>query len=164
MRVLHHWIVGLALFAATSANVAHAESSDSELSNHETKLHSQIDEAYQQELVAMQRYQAASQQFGQVAPFSQLQQAQQQQLRQIADLYQQRGWEPGVVTVPLRHQFQDLVDACRTSLQGAQADVAMYDRLVQQVMDTQVQQTFQQLRQAVQQQHIPSLQHCASGH
>ncbi len=122
-----------------------------------------LNEAINEEYGALNTYQAAIAQFGNIAPFSQIARSEQQHVNALARLFTRYGLaapaNPGLATTPA---WDSVADACQTGVDAEIADAALYDELKPSVdnADTQSVQVFANLKAASLNSHLPAFEAC----
>ncbi|HID45770.1 MAG TPA: DUF2202 domain-containing protein [Chromatiaceae bacterium] len=119
--------------------------------------------AIDDEFRARATYQAVLDAYGNIAPFSMIEQAERRHITALASLFQQYGmavpadrWTGNVAPPP------SVLDACQAGVDAEIANYQMYDRLLQSVQDPQVRFVFTNLRNASAFHHLPAFQACAA--
>lgn len=121
-----------------------------------------MDEAIQDEFRSQFTYQKVVDTFGNVAPFANIVQAEAQHVSELQALYQVRGLTPPASqwnsdNVPT---YSSVQAACAAGVASETANIALYDRLLAQNLDSDVRAVFERLRTASQDQHLPAFQTC----
>jgi len=121
---------------------------------------SALQQALQEEYAAQALYQHVLDQFGSVAPFSYIVQAETQHLNALMNMATKYG-----VTVPTFNagnptQFGSLAEACQAGVAAEQADAALYDTLTPVTLHADLLQVYHNLQAASLNQHLPAFQAC----
>lgn len=110
-------------------------------------------------------YHAAIEKFGDVRPFSNIVNAERRHESFLMPLFEKYG-----VPVP-ENQFTaekieapaTLIEACKQSVEGENANIAMYDEFLEFVKQEDIREVFTYLRDASKDNHLPAFERCASG-
>ena len=122
-----------------------------------------LKEAINEEYGALNTYQAAIAQFGNIYPFSQIARAEQQHVNVLVRLFTRYGLEvpanPGLASTPT---WGVVADACQTGVAAEIADAALYDELKPKVdnADTRSVRVFANLQAASLNNHLPAFEAC----
>jgi hypothetical protein len=120
-----------------------------------------LNEAINEEYGALNTYQAAIAQFGNIYPFSQIARAEQQHVNVLARLFARYGLDvpanPGLTSTPTWHV---IADACQTGVDAEKADAALYDTLKPQVDNPDILRVFANLQAASLRNHLPAFDAC----
>lgn len=120
-----------------------------------------LTEAINEEYGALNTYQAAIAQFGNIYPFSQIARSEQQHVNALARLFTKYGLpvpaNPGLATVPT---WETVADACQTGVDAEIADAALYDELKPSVDNADILQVFANLQAASLNNHLPAFEAC----
>ncbi len=122
-----------------------------------------LTEAIDEEYSALNTYQAALAQFGNIYPFSQIARSEQQHVNALARLFAKYGLavpaNPGLASTPT---WSTVADACQTGVAAEIADAALYDELKPSVdnADTQSVRVFANLQAASLNSHLPAFEAC----
>lgn len=120
-----------------------------------------LNEAINEEFGALNTYQAAVAQFGNVYPFSQIARAEQQHVNALARLFARYGLavpaNPGLTSTPT---WNAVAAACQTGVDAEIKDAALYDRLKPQVDNADILQVFANLQAASLNNHLPAFEAC----
>jgi len=120
-----------------------------------------LTEAINEEYGALNTYQAAISQFGNIAPFSQIARSEQQHVNALARLFTKYGLavpaNPGLANTPT---WNAVTDACQTGVDAEIADAALYDELKSSVDNTDILQVFANLQAASLKSHLPAFEAC----
>lgn len=120
-----------------------------------------LTEAINEEYGALNTYQAAIAQFGNIYPFSQIARSEQQHVNALARLFTKYGLavpaNPGLATTPT---WATVADACQTGVDAEIADAALYDTLKPSVANADILQVFANLQAASLNSHLPAFEAC----
>lgn len=120
-----------------------------------------LTKAINEEYGALNTYQAAIAQFGNIAPFSQIARSEQQHLNALAQLFTKYGLpvpaNPGLATTPT---WDSLAAACQTGVDAEIADAALYDQLKLSVDNADILRVFANLKAASLNNHLPAFEAC----
>jgi len=120
-----------------------------------------LTEAINEEYGALNTYQAAVEQFGNVYPFSQIARSEQQHVNALARLFTKYGLavpaNPGLASTP---SWNTVADACQTGVDAEIADAALYDELKPAVDNADILQVFANLQAASLNSHLPAFEVC----
>ena len=120
-----------------------------------------LNKAINEEYGALNTYQAALAQLGNVYPFSQIARAEQQHVNVLARLFTRYGLavpaNPGLIPAPT---FASLSAACQTGVDAESADAALYDTLKPSVDNADVLQVLANLQSASLNSHLPAFVAC----
>ncbi len=120
-----------------------------------------LTEAINEEYGALNTYQAAIAQFGNIYPFSQIARSEQQHVNALARLFTQYGLpvpaNPGLTTTPT---WATVADACQTGVDAEIADAALYDQLKPSVDNADILRVFANLQAASLNSHLPAFEAC----
>ncbi len=120
-----------------------------------------LNEAINEEYGALNTYQAAIAQFGNVYPFSRIARAEQQHVNALARLFTRYGLavpaNPGLTSTPT---WNAVAAACQTGVDAEIKDAALYDRLKPQVDNADILQVFANLQAASLNNHLPAFEAC----
>lgn len=120
-----------------------------------------MSEGLQDEYRAADAYEAVLAQFGQVLPFRNILQAEQQHAASLASLFTTRGWP-----VPAREErasvpsFASVRDACAVGAAAEVDNIALYDRLLALELPLDVRRVFEANRRASLVNHLPAFERC----
>lgn len=122
-------------------------------------------EALADERRAFARYEAVLAKFGDVMPFSNIVNAEKRHesfLLPLLEKYKlpvpKNEFTKESVTAP-----ETVIDACKEGIEGEKQNIAMYDRLLGVVMESDIRDTFTYLRNASKNNHLPAFERCAQG-
>jgi hypothetical protein len=121
-------------------------------------------EAIQDEYRAEAVYAGVIEDFGQVAPFSNIIDAETRHSEAIARLYESRGWSvpDNPWTVSMVPRFEELGAACEAGVVAEVANVAVYDELAARAtLPPDVATVFSSNRAASLERHLPAFERCA---
>ncbi len=120
-----------------------------------------LTEAINEEYGALNTYQAAIAQFGNIYPFSQIARSEQQHVDALARLFTKYGLpvpaNPGLATTPT---WDSLAAACQTGVEAEIADAALYDQLKPSVDNADILRVFANLQAASLNSHLPAFEAC----
>ena len=120
-----------------------------------------LNAAIREEYGALNTYQAAIAQFGNIYPFSQIARAEQQHVNVLVRLFTRYGLEvpanPGLASTPT---WGVVVDACQTGVAAEIADTALYDGLKPKVDNAEILRVFANLQAASLNNHLPAFEAC----
>lgn len=120
-----------------------------------------LTEAIDEEYGALNTYQAAVVQFGNIYPFSQIARSEQQHINALARLFTKYGLtvpaNPGLASTP---SWSTVADACQTGVAAEIADAALYDELKPSVDNADILQVFANLQAASLNSHLPAFDAC----
>ncbi len=120
-----------------------------------------LTEAINEEYGALNTYQAAVAQFGNIYPFSQIARSEQQHVKVLARLFTQYGLpvpaNPGLASTLT---WDSVADACQTGVAAEIADAALYDELEPQVDNADILRVFANLQSASLNNHLPAFESC----
>lgn len=120
-----------------------------------------LTEAINEEYGALNTYQAAIAQFGNIYPFSQIARSEQQHVNALTRLFTKYGLavpaNPGLATTPT---WDTVADACQTGVNAEIADAALYDTLKPMVDNADILQVFANLQAASLNSHLPAFESC----
>lgn len=119
--------------------------------------------ALDDEYRARATYREVIAEFGPVRPFVNIVEAEERHITALLRQFTRLGLEPkpdcwsGNVTAPAT-----LKEACAVGVAAEVENAALYDRLIAQARDPQVQDVMRQLREASQERHLPAFRRCLS--
>lgn len=120
-----------------------------------------LNEAINEEYGALNTYQAAIAQFGNIYPFSQIARAEQQHVNVLARLFTRCGLavpaNPGLTSTPT---WDAVAGACQTGVDAEIKDAALYDALKPLVDNADVLRVFVNLQAASLNNHLPAFEAC----
>jgi hypothetical protein len=120
-----------------------------------------LTEAIDEEYGALNTYQAAITQFGNIYPFRQIVRAEQQHVKVLARLFTRYGLDvpanPGLTSTPT---WNVIADACQTGVDAEKVDAALYDTLKPQVNNADILRVFANLQAASLNNHLPAFEAC----
>lgn len=120
-----------------------------------------LTEAINEEYGALNTYQAAIAQFGNIYPFSQIARSEQQHVNALARLFTKYDLavpaNPGLAAAPA---WNTVADACQTGVTAEIADAALYDTLKPSVDNADILQVFANLQTASLKSHLPTFEAC----
>lgn len=120
-----------------------------------------LTKAMNEEYGALNTYQAAIAQFGNIYPFSQIARAEQQHVNALAQLFTKYGLpvpaNPGLATTPT---WESVAAACQTGVDAEIADAALYDQLKPSVDNADILRVFANLQAASLNSHLPAFEAC----
>ena len=120
-----------------------------------------LNAAIREEYGALNTYQAAIAQFGNIYPFSQIARAEQQHVNVLVRLFTRYGLEvpanPGLASTPT---WGVVADACQTGVAAEIADAALYDELKPKVDNADILRVFANLQAASLNNHLPAFEAC----
>ena len=117
--------------------------------------------AINEEYLALNTYQAAIRQLGNIIPFSQIANAEQQHVNTLAQLFTKYGVavpvNPGLTPAPV---FANRTAACQVGVNTEISDAALYDQLRPQIHHQDILQVFANLKTASLTKHLPAFDAC----
>jgi hypothetical protein len=117
--------------------------------------------AINEEYGALNTYQAVLDQFGSVAPFSQIARSEQQHVNALARLFTKYSLPvPANPGLDPTSAFASLTAACQTGVDAEKADAALYDTLKPAVNNADILQVFANLQAASLNNHLPAFDAC----
>jgi hypothetical protein len=120
-----------------------------------------LNQAIAEEYGALNTYQAAISQLGNVYPFSQIVRAEQQHVNALSRLYTKYGLaiptNPGLTPTP---NFSSLTDACKVGVAAEIKDAVLYDELLEVTDNADLIQVFKNLQRASLNAHLPAFEAC----
>jgi hypothetical protein len=120
-----------------------------------------LNDAINEEYGALNTYQAALAQFGNISPFSQIARSEQQHVNVLAQLFTRYGLavpaNPGLTSTPT---WDSVADACQTGVDAEIADAALYDELEPTVDNADILRVFANLQAASLNSHLPAFESC----
>ncbi len=145
-------------YGQSSGNDSGQGSSNDYLDESEIEaLHSAIDDEYH----ALAVYQAVIADFGEVSPFTDLAQAENQHIEALLKQFEKHGLTPPenmwLGNVP---GFDSIQAACQAGAEAELANVALYDQLFSMIDDPGLIQVFANLSRASLESHLPAFQSC----
>ena len=109
-------------------------------------------------------YEAVVEKFGDVRPFSNIVNAERRHESFLLPLF-----EKYRITVPANQFAKEkilvpeiLADACRQAIDGEKENIAMYDRFLEFITESDIRQTFTYLRDASRNNHLPAFERCST--
>lgn len=122
-----------------------------------------LDASLDDERKAEATYTAVIQKLGAVAPFVNILAAEQQHIEMVEALYVSRGLDIPANTWDGKGTAADtLQENCAIGVDGEIENIAMYDRLLETITDTDVREVFLALQAASRDNHLPAFQSCAA--
>jgi hypothetical protein len=162
---LRHWSVPVALLLASAGCGSGSPASPTPLSSSllSGQVISAMETAIADEYRAETIYQGVVNDFGPLAPFTNVIGAEQRHSASIAALFTSRGLAvPGnretVATVP---HFTSVREACGAAAVEERDNIAMYDRLLPAALPSDVSRVFQTNRTASLANHLPAFERCS---
>lgn len=168
----HGMIRSLTLAVGVAGAVACTESatpldilepgSDQILAEVTPELLATLDEAYQEENLALYTYRGAIADFGALSPFRNIEPSESTHVAALGHLYTRLGLAPPatVWTVVNVEHFATFAAACAGGVAIEIADAELYDRLLLQALPDEVVQVFTNLRRASLEHHLPAFSKC----
>jgi hypothetical protein len=121
-------------------------------------------EALQDEYRARSRYAKVLERFGPVWPFAAIAAAEQRHVDALLALFQRYGIPVPPDSWPARVTYPPtLAAACAAGVAGEIDNIALYDRLLRQVRQADIRQTFVHLQRASRESHLPAFRSCLAG-
>lgn len=151
--------------AAASAATGTQNISGPEKSKLDEKTRQALLDALADERKAEATYKAVIEKFGDVRPFSNIVNAERRHESFLMPLFERYG-----VAVPENRFTKEkievpatLTEACKQSVEGEKANIAMYDKFMEFVKEEDIREVFTYLRDASKDNHLPAFERCASG-
>jgi len=123
-----------------------------------------LNEALEDEYKAWATYDQVIADFGEIAPFSHIREAEGRHIAALSELFVRYGLpvpeNPWPGRVP---RFGSLTEACAAAVAGEVADAALYDRLLSATQRPDILGVFRRLQAASQGHHLPAFERCAQG-
>ena len=120
-----------------------------------------LEEAINDEYNAFNIYTKVIEDFGEVRPFSNIVNAEQQHINELKSIYLKYSLEFPSNPQKEGPAFDSVVLACEAAEQAEIYNVAIYDRLFSQVDNQDIIMIFEALRYASQEKHLPAFQRCS---
>jgi rubrerythrin len=118
-------------------------------------------EALADEYRARATYQKVIGTFGQVRPFINIVEAEKRHAAELVSLFEANGVKPPQDQGAEKAEAPASIEAaCKAAIQAEEANVAMYDRLLQTVKEPVVRDAFLRLRKASRDRHLPAFRRC----
>jgi rubrerythrin len=126
---------------------------------------SAMTEAVQDEFHAYYTYQRVIDDLGSMAPFTAIHDAEWLHIGAVSNLFVKRDMAVPASTWTLDNvpRFANLQAACAGAVDAEIENVMMYDRLLLQTLPADVEQVFENLREASLEHHLPAFEQCAGG-
>lgn len=120
-----------------------------------------LNKAIEEEYGALNTYQAALAQFGNIYPFNWIARAEQQHVNVLARLFTRYGLAvPANPGLPSTSTWHTVADACQTGVDAEKVDAALYDTLKPQVDNADILRVFANLQAASLNNHLPAFEAC----
>jgi hypothetical protein len=123
-----------------------------------------LTEALDDEYKAWATYDQVIADFGEIAPFTHIREAEGRHIAALRELFLRYGLavpeNPWPGRVP---RFTSLTDACAAAVAGEVANAALYDRLLSATQRPDILAVFRRLQAASQGHHLPAFERCAQG-
>jgi rubrerythrin len=122
--------------------------------------------ALQDEYAAEKLYRQVLDQFGEVRPFSHIVNAEQRHSAALERVYVRRGLVAPENTgreLSQEPQWKTLQEACQVAVDAERDNVALYEELLGRDLPADVVRTFEHLRDASLERHLPAFERCATG-
>ncbi|HUH37118.1 MAG TPA: DUF2202 domain-containing protein [Spongiibacteraceae bacterium] len=123
-------------------------------------LHEALDDEY----MACSTYDQVIQDFGEVAPFSNIRDAERRHITSLLALYKRYGLPVPENTWSGRvDRYPSLLAACQAGVAAEIANGGMYERLLSVIEKPDIRRVLTHLQAASQQRHLPAFQRCVAG-
>ena len=155
-------VAGAATCSSESTTPSDLQDAASLVADITPELVATLDEAFQEENLALYTYRAVIADFGALNPFRNIEPSESTHVAAIGGLYAQLGLTPPLSawTVANVERFATFSGACAGGVAIELADAALYDRLLGQALPDEVVQVFTNLRRASVAHHLPAFTRC----